>query len=92
MIRSSSKIAGISIRTGRQGQNANSGLGVNHPDVKAAQAEIDTIEGQLRKQTDSIRKGLATQLAIAEDSESRRVKSDEQSNRAADEKHRVLDT
>lgn len=46
----------------------NSGLGVNHPDVKAAQAEIDTIEGQLRKQIDSIRKGLATQLAIAEDS------------------------
>ena len=46
----------------------NSGLGVNHPDVKAAQAQIDTIEGQLRKQIDSIRKGLATQLAIAEDS------------------------
>jgi len=46
----------------------NSGLGVNHPEVKAAQAEIDTIEGQLRKQIDSIRKGLATQLAIAEDS------------------------
>jgi capsular exopolysaccharide synthesis family protein len=46
----------------------NSGLGVNHPDVKAAQAEIDTIEGQLRKQIESIRKGLATQLAIAEDS------------------------
>jgi polysaccharide biosynthesis transport protein len=46
----------------------NSGLGVNHPDVKAAQAEIDTIEGQLRKQISSIRKGLATQLAIAEDS------------------------
>jgi uncharacterized protein involved in exopolysaccharide biosynthesis len=46
----------------------NSGLGVNHPDVKAAQAEIDTIEGQLRKQIESIRKGLATQLAIAQDS------------------------
>jgi len=46
----------------------NSGLGVNHPDVKAAQAQIDTIEGQLRKQIESIRKGLATQLAIAEDS------------------------
>jgi polysaccharide biosynthesis transport protein len=46
----------------------NSGLGVNHPGGKAAQAEIDTIEGQLRKQIDSIRKGLATQLAIAEDS------------------------
>jgi polysaccharide biosynthesis transport protein len=46
----------------------NSGLGVNHPDVKAVQAQIDTIEGQLRKQIDSIRKGLATQLAIAEDS------------------------
>ena len=46
----------------------NSGLGVNHPDVKAAQAEIDTIEGQLRKQIESIRRGLATQLAIAQDS------------------------
>jgi polysaccharide biosynthesis transport protein len=46
----------------------NSGLGVNHPDVKAVQAQIDTIEGQLRKQIDSLRKGLATQLAIAEDS------------------------
>jgi polysaccharide biosynthesis transport protein len=45
----------------------NSGLGVNHPDVKATQAQIDTIEGQLRKQIDSIRRGLATQLAIAED-------------------------
>src|ERR1700730_5232984 len=43
-----------------------SGLGVNHPDVKAVQAEIDTIEGQLKKQIDSMRKGLATQLAIAE--------------------------
>jgi polysaccharide biosynthesis transport protein len=46
----------------------NSGLGVNHPEVKAVQAQIDTIEGQLRKQIDSIRTGLATQLAIAEDS------------------------
>jgi succinoglycan biosynthesis transport protein ExoP len=46
----------------------NSGLGHNHPDVKALQAQIDTIEQQLRQQIDSIRKGLVTQLAIAENS------------------------
>lgn len=44
----------------------NSGLGSNHPDVKALQAEIDAIGGQLRQQIDSIRKGFLTQLAIAE--------------------------
>jgi succinoglycan biosynthesis transport protein ExoP len=46
----------------------NSGLGHNHPDVKAAQAQIDTLEQQLRQQIDSLRRGLATQLAIAENS------------------------
>ncbi len=45
-----------------------SGLGHNHPDVKAIQAQIDTIEQQLRQQIDSIRKGMVTQLAIAENS------------------------
>jgi polysaccharide biosynthesis transport protein len=45
-----------------------SGLGPNHPDVRAAQAQIDTIELQLRQQIDSIRKGYATQLAILENS------------------------
>jgi succinoglycan biosynthesis transport protein ExoP len=45
-----------------------SGLGHNHPDVKAIQAQIDTIEQQLRQQIDSIRKGMLTQLAIAENS------------------------
>jgi polysaccharide biosynthesis transport protein len=45
-----------------------SGLGHNHPDVKATQAQIDTLEQQLRQQIDSIRKGLVTQLAIAESS------------------------
>jgi polysaccharide biosynthesis transport protein len=45
-----------------------SGLGHNHPDVKAIQAQIDTLEQQLRQQIDSIRKGLVTQLAIAESS------------------------
>jgi polysaccharide biosynthesis transport protein len=46
----------------------NSGLGHNHPDVKAIQAQIDTIAHQLRQQIDSVRKGLVTQLAIAESS------------------------
>ena len=46
----------------------NAGLGPNHPDVKALQAQIDTIGGQLRQQIDSIRRGLTTQLAIAQDS------------------------
>ena len=46
----------------------NSGLGRNHPDVKAIQAQIDTIEQQLRQQIDSLRKGMVTQLAIAENS------------------------
>ena len=44
----------------------NSGLGPNHPQVKALQAQIDTIGAQLRQQMDSLRKGLRTQLAIAE--------------------------
>jgi polysaccharide biosynthesis transport protein len=43
-----------------------SGLGSNHPDIKALQAEIDAIGGQLRQQIESIRKGFVTQLAIAE--------------------------
>jgi polysaccharide biosynthesis transport protein len=46
----------------------NSGLGHNHPDVKAMQAQIDTIEQQLRQQIDSLRKGMVSQLAIAENS------------------------
>jgi succinoglycan biosynthesis transport protein ExoP len=45
-----------------------SGLGPNHPEVKALQAQIDTVAGQLRQQIDSIRKGLVTQEAIAESS------------------------
>jgi succinoglycan biosynthesis transport protein ExoP len=45
-----------------------SGLGPNHPDVKASQAQIDTIETQLRQQIESIRKGYATQLSILENS------------------------
>ncbi|MBV9672505.1 MAG: polysaccharide biosynthesis tyrosine autokinase, partial [Verrucomicrobia bacterium] len=45
-----------------------SGLGPNHPDVKAVQAEIDTLEGQLKTQIESIRRGLQTQLAIAKQS------------------------
>jgi len=46
----------------------NSGLGHNHPDVKAIQAQIDTIEHQLHQQMESVRKGLVTQLAIAQGS------------------------
>ena len=46
----------------------NSGLGVNHPDVKALQAQIETIAAQLREQMVSLRKGIQTQLAIAEQS------------------------
>ncbi|MBV9390864.1 MAG: polysaccharide biosynthesis tyrosine autokinase, partial [Verrucomicrobia bacterium] len=45
-----------------------SGLGPNHPDVKAVQAEINTLEGQLKTQIESIRHGLQTQLAIAKQS------------------------
>ena len=44
-----------------------SGLGHNHPDVRAIQTQIDAIEGQLRQQIDGIRNGLALQLAAAED-------------------------
>ncbi len=46
----------------------NSGLGRNHPDVKAQQAQIDVLERQLSQQIDSILKGLKTQLEIAEHS------------------------
>ena len=45
-----------------------SGLGHNHPDVGAIQAQIDTIEQQLRQQIASIRKGLVAQLTDAENS------------------------
>jgi polysaccharide biosynthesis transport protein len=46
----------------------NSGLGPNHPDVKALQAQIETIAAQLREQMVSLRKGLRTELAISESS------------------------
>jgi polysaccharide biosynthesis transport protein len=46
----------------------NSGLGPNHPDVKAIQAQIDVLERQLSQQIDSIQKGLQAQLAIAQES------------------------
>jgi polysaccharide biosynthesis transport protein len=46
----------------------NSGLGRNHPDVKAIQAQIDVLERQLSQQIDSLQKGLEAQLAIAEES------------------------
>jgi succinoglycan biosynthesis transport protein ExoP len=46
----------------------NSGLGENHPDVKALQAQMDVLERQLSQQLDSILKGLQTQLEIAQNS------------------------
>jgi polysaccharide biosynthesis transport protein len=46
----------------------NSGLGENHPDVKALQAQMDVLEQQLSQQLDSILKGLETQLEIAQNS------------------------
>jgi polysaccharide biosynthesis transport protein len=46
----------------------NSGLGHNHPDVKAIQAQIDTIERQLRQQIDSVRRGLVAEVTISENS------------------------
>ena len=45
-----------------------SGLGKNHPDVKAQQAQIDVLEQQLSQQIDSILTGLQTQLEIAQNS------------------------
>jgi succinoglycan biosynthesis transport protein ExoP len=45
-----------------------SGLGPNHPEVKALEAQIETIAAQLREQMDSLRKGIHTELAIAENS------------------------
>src|SRR5262249_40238141 len=46
----------------------NSGLGRNHPDVKAIQAQIDLLQQQLSQKIDSIRKGLTTELEIAKSS------------------------
>jgi polysaccharide biosynthesis transport protein len=46
----------------------NSGLGENHPDVKALQAQMEVLEQQLSQQLDSILKGLETQLEIAQNS------------------------
>jgi capsular exopolysaccharide synthesis family protein len=51
-----------------QAKLLNSGLGRNHPDVKALQAQIEMIGGQLQQQIDSLRKSFATQLAIAQNS------------------------
>jgi capsular exopolysaccharide synthesis family protein len=43
-----------------------SGLGHNHPDVRAVQGQIDAIEEQVRQEISNIRKGLVTQLGAAE--------------------------
>jgi polysaccharide biosynthesis transport protein len=43
-----------------------SGLGHNHPDVRAVQGQIDAIEEQVHQEISNIRKGLVTQLAVAE--------------------------
>jgi succinoglycan biosynthesis transport protein ExoP len=49
-----------------------SGLGQDHPDVKAIQTQIDAIDQQLRQQINSLRKDTVTQLAIAEKTASAR--------------------
>jgi succinoglycan biosynthesis transport protein ExoP len=43
-----------------------SGLGHNHPDVRAVQGQIDAIEQQVRQEISNIRTGLVTQLGVAE--------------------------
>jgi succinoglycan biosynthesis transport protein ExoP len=43
-----------------------SGLGHNHPDVRAVQGQIDAIEEQVRQEITTIRKGLVARLAKAE--------------------------
>jgi succinoglycan biosynthesis transport protein ExoP len=43
-----------------------SGLGHNHPDVRAVQGQIDAIQEQVRQEISNIREGLVTQLAAAE--------------------------
>jgi polysaccharide biosynthesis transport protein len=50
----------------------NSGLGQDHPDVKAIQTQIDAIDQQLRQQIDSLRKDTVAQLSIAEKTASAR--------------------
>lgn len=49
-----------------------SGLGQDHPDVKAIQTQTDAIDQQLRQQINSLRKDTVTQLAIAEKTASAR--------------------
>src|SRR5260370_37094540 len=43
-----------------------SGLGHNHPDVRAVQGQTDAIEEQVRQEISNIRNGVVTQLAAAE--------------------------
>jgi uncharacterized protein involved in exopolysaccharide biosynthesis len=44
------------------------GLGRNHPDVQAIQAQIDTTQAELRQEIDSRREDLLAQLTTAENS------------------------
>ena len=53
---------------GEKARLLSSGLGKNHPDVKAIQAQIDVLERQLSQQIDSILKGLQAELEIAQNS------------------------
>jgi polysaccharide biosynthesis transport protein len=58
------------------------GLGSNHPDVQAIQAQIDTTQAQLRQEIDSRREGLLAQLITAENA----LKSMQTSVKASQEK------
>jgi polysaccharide biosynthesis transport protein len=58
------------------------GLGSNHPDVQAVQAQIETTQAQLRQEIDSRREGLLAQLTTAENS----LKSMQTSVEASQEK------
>lgn len=50
----------------REAEMLNSGLGVNHPSVKALRAQKQVFTEQLQSQIESIRKSLAINLEIAE--------------------------
>jgi capsular exopolysaccharide synthesis family protein len=49
-----------------KGRLLSSGLGRNHPEVRTIQAQIDTIEEQIRQEITNIRKQLSTQLATTQ--------------------------
>ncbi|HYZ73005.1 MAG TPA: polysaccharide biosynthesis tyrosine autokinase [Chthoniobacterales bacterium] len=50
-----------------KGRLLSSGLGRNHPDVRAIQGQIDAIEEQIHREIANIRKALSAQLATAQE-------------------------